>query len=173
MAPQDPEDWELPLTQVLVQFSQPSTFRRHLRDEEHPFERHTQPRLDPDPQQAPLASLKSLHPSARTLIIVLKSEAFLIDGHQVVFEGSFENNNEVQTVTRFSDDKRHRLYLQGPLNHLSSDRRAKLHWFSASPDSRVLACLSCLASGFRVFAIIFSSYICGLSYYFGWLKSNI
>ena len=52
-------------------------------------------------------------------------------------------------------------------------RLGKLHRFSASPDSRVFACLSCLASGFRVFAIIFSSYICGLSYYFGWLKSNI
>ena len=49
----------------------------------------------------------------------------------------------------------------------------KLHRFSASPDSRVFACLSCLANGFRVFDIIFSSYICDLSYYFGWLKSNI
>ena len=44
--------------------------------------------------------------------------------HQVVFEGSFENNNEVQTVTRLSDDIGHRLYFQGPLNHLGSERRA-------------------------------------------------
>ena len=107
-----------------VQFSQPSTSKRHLRDEEQPFERHTQPWLDPDPQQAPLASLKSLHPSARALVIILKSEALLIDGHQVVFEGSFENNNEVQTVTRLSDDIGHCLYLQGSLNHLDSERRA-------------------------------------------------
>ena len=99
MASQDPEDWELPLTQVPVQFSQPSTSRRRLRDEEQPFEHHTQPRLDPGPQQAPLASLRSLHPGARALVIILESEALLIDGHQVVFEGSFENNNEVQTVT--------------------------------------------------------------------------
>ena len=99
MASQDPEDWELPLTQVSVQFSQPSTSRRRLRDEEQPFECHTQPRLDPGPQQASLASLRSLHPGARALVIVLESEALLIDGHQVVFEGSFENNNEVQTVT--------------------------------------------------------------------------
>ena len=42
----------------------------------------------------------------------------------MVFEGSFENNNEVQTVTRLSDDIGHRLYFQGPLNHLGSDQRA-------------------------------------------------
>ena len=107
-----------------IQFSQPSTFRRRLRDEQQPFEHHTQPRLDPGPQQAPLASLRSLHPDARTLVIILESEALLIDCHQMVFEGSFENNNKVQTVTRLSDDIRHRLYLQGPLNHLGSEWRA-------------------------------------------------
>ena len=95
-----------------------------MRDEEQPFERHTQPWLDPGPQQAPLASLRSLHPGARALVIILESEALLIDGHQVVFEGSFENNNEVQTVTRLSDDIGHRLYLQSPLNHLGSERKA-------------------------------------------------
>ena len=42
----------------------------------------------------------------------------------------------------------------------------KLHSFSALPNSRVFACLSCLVNGFRVFAIVFSSYICDLSYYF-------
>ena len=95
MASQDPKDWELPLIQVPIQFSQPSTSRQRLRDEEQPFERHTQPRLDLGLQQAPLVSLRSLHPSARALVIALKSEALLIDSHQVVFEGSFENNNEV------------------------------------------------------------------------------
>ena len=80
---------------MLVQFSQSSTSKRRLRDEEQPFEHHIQPRLDPDPQQAPLASLRSLYPDARALVIVLESEALLIDGHQVVFEGSFENNIEV------------------------------------------------------------------------------
>ena len=82
-----------------IQFSQPSTSRQHLRDGEQPFERHTPPRLNPGPQQAPLASLRSLHLGARALVIVLESETLLIDSHQVVFEGSFENNNEVQTVT--------------------------------------------------------------------------
>ena len=95
MASRDHEDWELPLTQVLVQFSQPSTSRQRLRDEEQPFERHIQPRLDPSPQQASLISLRRLYPDTRAFIIVLKSEVLLIDGHQVVFERSFENNNEV------------------------------------------------------------------------------
>ena len=124
MALQDPKDWELPLTQVPVQCSQPSTSRRCLRDEEQPFECHTQPRLDSGPQQASLASLRSLHPHARALDIVLESEALLIDGHEVVFERNFENNNEIKMVTRLSDDIGHRLYLQGPLNHLGNERRA-------------------------------------------------
>ena len=124
MASQDFEDWELLLTYVPVQFSQPSTSKWRMRDEEQPFEHHTQPWLDPGLQQAPLASLRILHPSARALVIVLESEALLIDDHQVVFEGSFENNNEVQMVTQLSDDIGHRLYFQRPLNHLGSERRA-------------------------------------------------
>ena len=124
MASYDSKDWELPLTQVPIQFSQPSTFRERLRDEKQPFECHTQPRLDPSPQQALLASLRSLYLGARALVIIQESKALLIDGHQVVFEGSFENNNEVQTVTRLSDDIRHCLYLQSLLNYLDSERSA-------------------------------------------------
>jgi len=63
MALQDPEDWEFPLTQLLkvpIPLSQPSTSRRRLRDEEEHSERHVQPRLDSDPQQALLQSLRSL-----------------------------------------------------------------------------------------------------------------
>ena len=95
-----------------------------MRDEEQPFECHTQPWLNPGCQQAPLASLRSLHPCARALVIILESEALLIDGHQVIFEGGFENNNEVQMVTRLSDDIGHHFYLQGTLNHLDSNWRA-------------------------------------------------
>lgn len=127
MASQDPEDWEFPLTQlseVPIPLSQPSTSRRRLRDEDEPPERHVQPRLDSDPQQVPLQSLSSLHLGARALVIVLEAEALLIGGHQVVFEGCFENTNRVQMVTRVSDDIGHRLYLQGPLTHLGSERRA-------------------------------------------------
>ena len=54
----------------------------------------------------------------------MDSKALLIDGHQVVFGGSFENNIEVQTMTQLSDDIRHRLYLQGALNYLGSKRKA-------------------------------------------------
>ena len=107
-----------------IQFSQSSTSRQRLRDEKQPSEYHTQPRLDPGPQQAPLASLRSLHPSTRAYVIILESEALLIDGHHIIFEESFENNNEVQMVTRLSDDIGHCLYLQSPLNHLGSERRA-------------------------------------------------
>ena len=95
-----------------------------MRDEEEPSERYVQPRLDSNPQQAPLRSLRSLQPGARALVIVLEAEALLIGGHQVVFEGCFENTNGVQMVTCLSDDIGHRLYLQGPLTHLGSERRA-------------------------------------------------
>ena len=124
MASQDPENWELPLTHVLVQFSQSSLSKQCLRDEEQPLEHHIQPQLDLGPQQVPLKNLRSLHAYARTLVIVLESEALLIDAHQVIFEGSFENNNKIQMVTRLSDDVGHHLYLQDPLNHLRSKRMA-------------------------------------------------
>jgi hypothetical protein len=48
----------------------------------------------------------------------------LVGGHQVVFEGCFENTNEGHMVTCFSDDIGHRLWLQGPLNYLGGERRA-------------------------------------------------
>jgi hypothetical protein len=44
-------------------------------------------------------------------------------GHQVVFEGCFQNTNEGQMVSRLSNDVGHRLWLQGPLNHLGDERR--------------------------------------------------
>ena len=42
----------------------------------------------------------------------------------MVFEGNFENNNEIQMVTLLSDDIVHRFYLQGPLNQLGSKQRS-------------------------------------------------
>ena len=109
---------------MLVQFSQVLTSRRYLRDEEQPFKRHIQPQLDPNSQEVPLASLRSLDLGTRALVIVLESEALLIDGHQVVFERSFENNNEIQMMTQLSDDIEHCLYLQDPLNHFGNKRKA-------------------------------------------------
>ena len=94
-----------------------------MRDEEEPSEHHVQLRLDSNPQQAPLR-MRNLQLDARALVIVLEVEALLIDGHQVMFEGCFENTNGVQMVTRLSDDLGHRLYLQGPLIHLDGEWRA-------------------------------------------------
>ena len=127
MTLQDLEDWEFPLTwlsKVSIQLSQPLIFRQRLRNEEEPSECHVQPRLNSDLQQAPLISLRNLQPGAKALVIVLETEALLIDGHQVVFKRCFENTNDVQMVTRHSNGIGHYLYLQGPLIHLDSERRA-------------------------------------------------
>jgi hypothetical protein len=51
-------------------------------------------------------------------MIVLEVEAVLIESHQLVFEGCFENTNEGQMVRRFSNEVDHRLWLRGALNHL-------------------------------------------------------
>ena len=42
----------------------------------------------------------------------------------MVFEGCFENTNGIQMMTHPYDNIDHRLYLQGPLTHLGSKRRA-------------------------------------------------
>jgi hypothetical protein len=107
-----------------IQLSQPSTSRWRLRDEEGPSERHVQPRVEANLQQLPLTSLRTLQPDARALIIVLEAETILVESHQVVFEGCFENTNVGHMVTRLSDDIGHRLWLQGPLNHLGGEQRA-------------------------------------------------
>jgi hypothetical protein len=123
MASQNPKDWEFPLSKDLIQLSQPSTSRRRLRDEEGPSKHHVQPRVEADLQQLPLTSLRALQSEARVLVIVLEAEAMLIESHQVVFEGCFENTNVGYMVTCLSDDIGHRLWLQGPLNHLGGERR--------------------------------------------------
>jgi hypothetical protein len=124
MALQNPEDWEFALPEDPIQLSQPSTSRRHLRDEEGPSERHVQPRVEADLRQLPLISLRALQPDARALVIVLKAEAILVEGHQVEFEECFENTNSSHMVTRLSDGIGHRLWFQGLLNHLGGERRA-------------------------------------------------
>jgi hypothetical protein len=95
-----------------------------LRDEERLSERHVQQYVETDLQQLLLTSLGALQPDARALVIVLEVEAILVEGHQVVFEGYFENTNAGHMVTRLSDDIGHRLWLQGLLNHLGGERRA-------------------------------------------------
>jgi hypothetical protein len=95
-----------------------------LRDEERPSKHHVQPRVEANLQQLPLTSLRALQPDARVLVIILEAEAMLVEGHQVVFEGCFENTNVGHMVTRLSDDIGYRLWLQGPLNHLGGEQRA-------------------------------------------------
>lgn len=125
MDSQDPYDLELSLSQLPVeafQPSQPSTSRRRAREEAGPSERRVQPRSDLGFQQPPLGSP---HSNARALVIVLEAEATLQGGYQVVFEGCFQNTNEGQTVRRSSNEMNHRLWLHGPLNHLTRERRAR------------------------------------------------
>jgi hypothetical protein len=68
--------------------------------------------------------LKSLQPDARVLVIILEAEAILIGGHQVIFEGCFQNTNEGQMVSRLSNEVGHHFWLQGLLNYLGGERRA-------------------------------------------------
>jgi hypothetical protein len=78
-----------------------------LRDEEEPFECHVQPRLETDLRQLPLISLRALQLDARALVIVLEAKVMLVGGHQVVFEGCFENTNVGHMVIHLSDDIGH------------------------------------------------------------------
>jgi hypothetical protein len=68
--------------------------------------------------------LENLQPDARVLVIILEVEAMLVEGHQIVFEGCFQNTNEGHMVSRLSNEIGHRLWLQGPLNHLDGKRQA-------------------------------------------------
>ena len=126
-ASQNPEDWEFSLAHLPddpIQLSQPLTSRRRVRDEAENFECRVQPRSDLDSQQLPLMSLISLQPNARAFIIILEAQAMFIAGHQVVFEGCFQNTNEGQMVSCLSNDISHYLWLQGLLNHLGGKRWA-------------------------------------------------
>ena len=121
MDSQDPEDLDFLLSQLPdepILLSQP---RRRMRDEPESSERRVQPRSDPSYQQPLLASLQ---PNARALVIILEAESTLSGGHEMVFEGLFENNDEGQMVSRFTNEIGHRLWLRGPLNHLTRERRA-------------------------------------------------
>ena len=74
MESQDPDDWQLPLSQLLVDPDQPSTSRRHARDEAEPSECCVQPRTEPG---IPQFSLPVLQLENKALVIVLESEPTL------------------------------------------------------------------------------------------------
>ncbi|KAG0579497.1 hypothetical protein KC19_4G103300 [Ceratodon purpureus] len=136
MESQDPDDWQLPLSQLPVDPSQPSSSRRRLRDEAGPSERCVQPRTEPGISQFTLPALQL---DNRALVIVLESEPTLSGNYQMVFEGCFENNNEGQMVSRISSEVGHCFWLQGQLNLLTRERRAS---FIAAVILRILEFLS-------------------------------
>ena len=71
---QDPNDWQLPLSQLLVDPDQPSISRRCVRDEAELFELCVQPRTEPD---IPQFSLLVLQLENKALVIVLEFEPML------------------------------------------------------------------------------------------------
>ena len=111
----DPDDWQLPLSQLLVDSDQPSTSTWCTRDEVGPSECHIQPQTELDNLQF---SLPVLQLENTTLIIVLKSEPTLSGSYQMVFERCFENKIEEQIVSCISGDGDHCFWLQEPLNLL-------------------------------------------------------
>ena len=121
MESQDPDDWQLSLSQLPVDPNQPSTSRRRARDEAEPSKPCVQLRTEPG---IPQFSLSVLQLENKALVIVLESEPTLSGSYQMIFEGCFENNAEEQMVSRISGDGGHRLWLQGPFNLLTKERRA-------------------------------------------------
>ena len=121
MESQDPNDWQLPLSQLSVDPDQSSTSRRRAQDEAKPSECCVQPQTEPG---IPQFSLPVLQLENKALIIVLESKPTLSGSYQMVFKGCFENNTEEQMVSRISDNGGHRLWLQGPFNLLTRERRA-------------------------------------------------
>ena len=121
MESQDPDDWQLPLSQLSVDPNQPSTSRWCAQDETEPFECCVPPRIEPG---IPQFSLPVLQLENKALVIVLEFEPTFSRSYQMVFEECFENNVEEQMVSRISSDGGHRLWLQGPFNLLTKEQRA-------------------------------------------------
>ena len=121
MESQDPNNWQLPLSQLPVDPDQPSTSRRHARDKAEPSEHCVQPRTE---LGIPQFSLPVLQLENKALVIVLESEPTLSGSYQMIFEGCFENNAEEKMVSRISGDGGHRFWLQEPFNLLTRERRA-------------------------------------------------
>ena len=86
---QDPDDWQMPLSQLPVDPDQLSTSRRRARDEAEPFERCIQRQIE---SGIPQFSLPILQLENKALVIVLEFEPMCSGSYQMVFEGCFENN---------------------------------------------------------------------------------
>ena len=83
MESQDPDDWQLPLSQLPIDSNQPSTSKRRARDEVKPSEHCIQPQILPN---IPQFSLLVLQLENKALVIVLKFEPMLCGSYQMVFE---------------------------------------------------------------------------------------
>ena len=88
---QDPDDCQLPLSQLLVDPDQPLISRRHIQDEIRPSKCRVQPQIE---LGIPQFLLLVLQLENKALVIVLESEPTLFGSYQMVFEGCFENNVE-------------------------------------------------------------------------------
>ena len=84
MESQDPDDWQLPLSQLSVDPNQPSTLRRRARDEAEPSERCVQAQTE---LGIPQFSLPVLQLENKALVILLESEPTLSESYQMIFEG--------------------------------------------------------------------------------------
>ena len=124
MESQDPDDWQLPFSQLPVDLYQPLTSRRRARDKAEPIKRCVQPQTKPGILQF---SMPVLQLENKALVIVLETELTLSGSYQMVFEGCFENNAGEQMVSRIFGDGGYRLWLQGLFNLLTREQRAKLH----------------------------------------------
>ena len=118
MESQDPNNWQLSLSQLPLDLDQPLISRRHTRDEAGAFKCRVQLQTEPD---IPQFSLLVLRLENKALVIVLKFEPILSGSYQMVFEGCFENNVEEQTISHISSDGGHRFWPQGPRNLLTRE----------------------------------------------------
>ena len=139
-----------------------------MQDEADNSESCVQPCSDLDLQQLLLTSLKTLQLVARTLVIIFEAEAMLVRSHRVVFEGCFQNTNEGHMVSCLSNEMDHRLWLQGPLNHLGGEWQAT---YIVTVLCYILECLNLLVVKVGAFLCVFSSHIVLCCYY--WRKSNL
>ena len=120
MDSQDPNNWQLPLLQLLVDPNQLSTSKWRAQDEIGPSERHVQLQIESDISQF---SLSVLQLKNKALMIVLESEPTFSGNYQMVFKKCFENNTKEQMINHISGDGGYLLWLQGRFNLLTMEQR--------------------------------------------------
>jgi hypothetical protein len=90
-----------------------------------------------------------------------------------VFEGCFENINEGQMISLFRWSRSPSLASR-PIQLLRWRTEGKLHYYSASLNFKVLACLNHLVVEVGTFISVFSSHVCSLCCYCCcWIKIGL